>query len=180
MGTNKLLLELDGETLIRRAVGRARRAGLSPIIVVLGHEVDRVREELAGVECTIAVNPDPSGPMSASMHIGLRQLAPSVGAAMAILPDMTRVTAEMLRDVADGARAGDAPLVVSKYGDVTAPPILYRRALFNELLAWSGEGCGKPVVQRHINEAVVKDWPAAALSDIDTPEDYATARAARS
>jgi hypothetical protein len=32
--------------------------------------------------------------------------------------------------------------VVSEYGDVNAPPTLYDRALFGELLEGSGEGCG--------------------------------------
>ena len=177
MGKNKLLLELDGETLIRRAIGRARDAGLSPVIVVLGHEADRVRAALDGVRCQIVVNPDPSRPMSASMHAGLGALPASADAAVVILPDMTHVTAAMLRDVADVARASRVPLVVSKYGDVTAPPILYRRALFNELLAWDGEGCGKPVVQRHMKDALVKEWPESALADVDTPDDFAHATA---
>ena len=46
MGRNKLFLELDGEPLVRRAVGRASKAGLDPVIVVLGHEADRVQRAL--------------------------------------------------------------------------------------------------------------------------------------
>src|SRR2546422_574411 len=70
-----------------------------------------------------------------------------------------------------------APLVVSRYEDITAPPLLFRRALFAELLAWTGEGCGKTVVQRHRDEALFMDWPAEALMDVDTPEDFAAAAA---
>ncbi len=79
------------------------------------------------------------------------------------------------RTVAETLRS-DAPLVVSRYGDVTAPPLLFRRSLFAELLAWSGEGCGKAVVRRHLAEAVFVDWPTEALADVDTPEDLAAAR----
>jgi molybdenum cofactor cytidylyltransferase len=63
--------------------------------------------------------------------------------------------------------------VVSRYGDVKAPPLLFRRALFAELLAWHGEGCGKAVVQSHASEAAYHDWPLDALDDVDTPEDWA-------
>jgi CTP:molybdopterin cytidylyltransferase MocA len=66
----------------------------------------------------------------------------------------------------------NAPLFVSRYRGVTAPPILFRRALFPELMAWEGDGCGKAVVQAHAAEAVYKDWPAEALVDVDTPEDF--------
>src|SRR5436853_632340 len=82
----------------------------------------------------------------------------------------------LLGGLVAAARGTDAPLVVSRYGDITAPPLLFRRALFGELLAWSGEGCGKTVVQRHRDEAVYLDWPAQALADVDTPEDFAAAQ----
>ena len=38
MGQNKLFMELEGETLVRRAVSRVRNAGVNPLVVVLGHE----------------------------------------------------------------------------------------------------------------------------------------------
>jgi CTP:molybdopterin cytidylyltransferase MocA len=56
---------------------------------------------------------------------------------------------------------------------VPAPPLLFRRVLWPELLAWTGEGCGKAVVRAHFAEADVHDWPVEALRDIDTPDDYA-------
>ncbi|HET6681879.1 MAG TPA: hypothetical protein VFG84_11800, partial [Gemmatimonadaceae bacterium] len=56
--------------------------------------------------------------------------------------------------------------------DVSAPPLLFRRSLWPELLAYTGEGCGKAVVNAHRHEAEWLDWPVDALRDIDTPEDY--------
>src|SRR5947199_9320372 len=94
-----------------------------------------------------------------------------------MLGDMVRVSAETLAMLVAAARGTEAPLVVSRYGDVTAPPLLFRRALFGELLAWSGEGCGKTVVQGHRDEALFLDWPAEVLADVDTPEDFAAATA---
>lgn len=174
MGRNKLLIELDGEALVRRAAKNAAAAGLDPVIVVLGFESDRIRGALDGIECETATNADYRGPMSRSFHEGLRALGREVGAAIVILPDMVRVTRDMIAAVrAEGLATASAPLVVSRYGDVTAPPILFRRALFDELLAWEGEGCGKPVVRAHAAEARYLDWPAERLGDLDTPEDLA-------
>jgi CTP:molybdopterin cytidylyltransferase MocA len=51
--------------------------------------------------------------------------------------------------------------------------LLFTRALWPELLAWTGEGCGKAVVKAHAAEAAYCDWPAEALRDVDTPEDWA-------
>lgn len=178
MGKNKMLLELDGESLIRRAAKRALAAGLSPLVVVIGHEADRLRAELKGLPVTIAVNPAYTGPTSGSLHQGLNALGSDVDAAIVMLGDMVQVTAETLAMLIAAARGTEASLVVSRYGDVTAPPLLFRRALFAELLAWTGEGCGKAVVQAHKHEAMYIDRPQALLVDVDTPEDFAAAIAA--
>jgi len=178
MGKNKMLLELDGESLIRRAAKRALAAGLSPLVVVLGHEADRLRAELRGLPLVFAVNPDYTGPTSGSLHQGLNALGSDVDAVVVMLADMVRVTPETVAMLIAAARCTAAPLVVSRYGAVTAPPLLFRRALFAELLAWRGEGCGKAVVQAHTHEAMYIDRPEALLVDVDTPEDFAAAIAA--
>ncbi len=170
-GRNKMLLELEGEPLARRAARRALAAGLAPVVVVLGDEADRVREALGGLACDCVVNPDFAGPTSGSLHAGLRRLG-AVDAAVVLLGDMVRVSEEMLARLAAVGRDDDAPLVVSRYGDVTAPPLLFRDTLFPELLAWTGEGCGKTVVQRHRERAAFLDWPAERLADVDTPDDF--------
>ena len=171
-GRNKMLLELDGEPLVRRAARRALAAGLAPVVVVLGHEADRVQAALAGLGCDCVVNPDFTGPTSGSLHLGLRGLGADAGAAVVTLGDMVHVSDDMLARLIAAGRESDAPLVVSRYGEVTAPPLLFRRVLFDELLAWTGEGCGKAVVQRHRDSARYLDWPAERLTDVDTPDDF--------
>ncbi len=174
MGRNKMLLQVDGVTLVRRTVERAIAAGLSPVVVVVGHESDSVRAALDGLPCTFATNTEFTGPTSGSLHAGLNALPPPVDAAVVMLGDMPFVTSEMLRQLATALNGSAAPLAVSRYGDVLAPPLLFRRELFAELLAWHGEGCGKHVVMRHRDEAVVMDWPPTALADVDTPADAAS------
>ena len=176
MGRNKMLLELEGESLVRRAARRALAAGLSPVVVVLGHEADRARAALADLAVLIALNPDFAGPTSGSLHAALDLLGEDVGAAVVLLGDMVHVSEAALAELMRRARSSDAPLVVSRYGDVTAPPLLFRRALFGELLAWTGEGCGKAVVQAHKREALYVDRPAGVLVDVDTPEDFQAAQ----
>jgi Uncharacterized MobA-related protein len=172
MGRNKLLLPVDGEAMVHRAARRALGAGLAPVVVVLGHESDRVREALADLDVAFVTSPDPTGPTSASLHAGLRALGPAVSATVVMLSDMVHVTEAMLRAIVDASARGAAPLEVSRYGEVLAPPLLFRRALWPELLAWHGEGCVKAVVRAHRDEAGLHDWPEAALQDIDTPGDY--------
>ncbi|MGA0919725.1 MAG: nucleotidyltransferase family protein [Gemmatimonadaceae bacterium] len=171
--TNKLLLPVEGVPMVRRTVARVQLAGIRDIVVVTGHEGDRVRAALAGLPCTFVESPDPTGPTSGSLHAGLRAFGPEIDATLVMLADMVHVTTAMLATLVASARTTDAPLEVSRYGEVLAPPLLFRRALWPELLAWHGEGCGKAVVRAHIAEANVHDWREARLADIDTPDDYA-------
>jgi len=177
MGRNKLLLELGGETLIRRAVRAAGGAGVDEVVVVLGHEEARLRAELAGLPCTPVVNADHAKGAGTSVRTGVRQVAADTDAIVVVLADMPFVTAEMIATLVQRYREARPPLVASHYGDVQAPPTLYDRALFEELLQIPGERCAKQVVRRHQDEAVVVAWPESALRDIDLPADYETARA---
>ena len=168
MGTNKMLLSVDGEPMVRRTARAAVDAGLDPVIVVLGHEPERVRAALEGLACTFVSSDDFTGPTSGSLHAGLRALENmQADAAVVLLGDMVRVSASMIAALARSARTSDAPLEVSRYGDVLAPPLLFKRSLWPELLAWTGEGCGKAVVRAHQAEATMHDWPAESLRDVE-------------
>ncbi len=188
MGRNKLLLELDGETVVRRAADTARAAGLAPVVVVTGHEREAVEAALHGLPCRIVHNSEHAQGQHTSVAAGIAALtedtagAAAAGAddntaAIVMLADMPFVTADMLRAVADRQAATGAPIVASRYGGKTiAPPILYHRRFFGELTRMDSR-CGRQVVKRHRSEAVEVDWPLEMMRDLDRPSDYADARA---
>lgn len=165
MGRDKLTLQFDGDTMLRRVIRAAIEGGLSPVTVVL----DRARPELDGLECTVAINPDPTRGMGSSIAVGLAGLPSGASAAMILLADMPLVTAEMIREMIARYDATRAQLVISDYEGVTAPPVIYDRRMF-------AEGFGRDVVDRHRSTAQVVRWPAAALADVDIPHDYETLR----
>ncbi len=176
MGCNKLLFELGGESVLRGAARRALAGGLGPLLVVLGHQCVRASHELDGLGCQLVINPDYDQGIISSLKAGVAALPPATAAAAVMLADMPLVSAEMIAALVARYRATGAPLVVSDYEGVHAPPLLYDRALFAELLAMTGGGCGRQVVKRHRAEAQVLSWPAAALADLDVPADYARMR----
>jgi molybdenum cofactor cytidylyltransferase len=171
-GRNKLLLTLEGESLARRACRAALEAGLEPVVVVLGHDADRVGEELSGLPVRAVVNPAHARGMNTSLAAGIAAIPDESAAAVVLLADMPRVTADMVARLARTFRETGAPLVASDYGGVHAPPTLYARALFPELGGPEGDGCGKRVVRRHAHDAVHVRWPAVALADVDREEDW--------
>lgn len=174
MGHNKLLLRVDGESLIVRAVRRAAAAGLDPVVVVLGHEAERVESELDGLTCRMVVNADHASGQASSFRAGIGALPIGTPAAVVLLPDMPGVTTEMIAAVVACYRRTRATLVVSEYGGTPAPPTLYDGSLFEEIR--SGAALGREVVRRHRGQAQIVAWPADRLTDLDEPGDVARLR----
>jgi len=177
MGRNKLLLQLEGESLLRRAARRALAAGLEPLVVVLGHEADLARAALAGLACLPVVNPRHEKGINTSLSVGVAAVPEGCRAAVVLLADMPFVDEGMIGAVVNRFRETDARLVVSRFGEVQAPPTLYARALFAELSGGEGEGRGREVVRRHLEGAALVAQPPKGLGDVDVDDDFARARA---
>lgn len=177
MGRNKLLLELNGETVVRRAARAAIAAGLDPVVVVTGHEHGAVAAQLRGLACRAVFNGEHESGAHTSVAVGIGAVGDTgCAAAIVMLADMPLVTPAMLRAVVASYRESGAPLVASRYGgEFVAPPILYDRRLFGELRDMDAR-CGREVVRRHRRGAVELAWPAAAARDLDRPEDYEMVR----
>ena len=175
MGRNKLLLDVGGETLVRRAVRLAGEAGLDPVILVTGHARQAVERELRDLDCTPIFNPDHETGIQTSVARGVAAVPAACDAAVVMLSDMPFVTAHMVRSLMERYAETGAPLVVSRYGEVNAPPILYERSLFGEISRMRA-GCGREVVRRHEARAVQVDWPADRLRDLDRPDEYEAVR----
>jgi molybdenum cofactor cytidylyltransferase len=158
-------------------VGCAAAAGLGPVLVVLGHESDAVRSALAGLSYEPVFNPSHAEGQGSSLRLGVSRVPPSARAAVVLLADMPLVTAAMVRALVDRYDRDSPPLVVSRYGETAAPPILYDASLFPELQRARGEGGGRDVIARHAAEAASIAWPEEALQDMDRPEDYERLRA---
>jgi molybdenum cofactor cytidylyltransferase len=67
-------------------------------------------------------NPAHAAGINTSLRCGIGAVPDAAAAAVVLLADMPFVTPAMLRTLVDRFRAGRAPLVVSSYGDVLAPP----------------------------------------------------------
>lgn len=175
LGANKLLLEYRGEPLVRRSARSALDAGLAPVIVVLGFEAERTAAALEGLPVTLVTNPRHAEGMPGSFHAGIAAVPGDCDAAMIVLPDMPLVGAAAMRETLERFRDTGAPLVITLYGEVPAPPTLYARALFPAALA-AREG-GREVVRAHRAGAAVVRRSPDLLLDVDRPADLERLRA---
>src|SRR6185295_353638 len=85
MGQNKLLLAVEGQPLVARAVRAAAAAGLAPIVVVLGHQAEQVRAALEGLEYHAVINPDHARGKGTSLQVGIAEVARATSAAAAVV-----------------------------------------------------------------------------------------------
>jgi molybdenum cofactor cytidylyltransferase len=176
MGRNKLLIEIEGEPMLRRVVRRSIQAKLDPVLVVIGHEHEQAAAALDGLSYQPILNPSFEQGMTTSLQAGIRALPASIEAALMILGDMPYVTAEMLADLVTVFRSSSLDLVQSRFNDVSAPPTLFGRNLFNELLELPVDRCPRSISRSYEGASAVLDWPVERLKDFDGPEDVAEAQ----
>jgi molybdenum cofactor cytidylyltransferase len=174
MGTQKLLLPLGGEPLVRHAVREVCHAGFDEVLVVVGFQHERVVAALEGLPVRHAVNPDYASGMGSSFRTAVEHL-PASDAALFALADQPFVTVNEYRTVRETWERERCGIVGSRFGEVTAPPHLFVREFFPELAALVHGA--RPVLQRHADRMAVVRFPADLLMDIDTPEDYERAQA---
>jgi molybdenum cofactor cytidylyltransferase len=173
MGTQKLLLPLGGEPLVRRAVRQVCDAGFDDVLVVVGSEHEQTLAALEGLAVRHAVNAQYASGMGSSFRTAVEHLAGSA-AAMFALADQPFVTAHEYRTLLDTYRQHTPPIVSVRYGEVMAPPHLFEREFFPEL-AQLQHGA-RSLLLRHSGRTMVLRFPPDLLVDIDTPEDYELAR----
>jgi molybdenum cofactor cytidylyltransferase len=169
MGRPKLLLPLGGEPIVRRTVRQICEAGFEDVLVILGHEYEAMRAALDGLPVRCAINPQYETGMGSSFRTAVEHLGDST-AAMFALADQPFVTAREYRAIFDTYSQQTPAIVSVRYGDVTAPPHLFSRDLFPELLQL--ERGARPVLERHRDQTIVLQFSHELLLDIDTPEDY--------
>ena len=74
----KCLLELNGESLIRRQIGALQSLGLSGIVVVLGHHHKVIDDELRQLDVDCVKQPASEHSQSSSIRLGIAQLPRSL------------------------------------------------------------------------------------------------------
>jgi molybdenum cofactor cytidylyltransferase len=181
MGRTKALLPLGDETFISRIVGTFRAAGVEDVVVVVGHDSERVAAALDRLDPPprVVLNPDYESGQLSSILAGLRAVdRPGVTALLLTLVDVPLVSADTVRAVLMRYRAEAAPVVRPVNGSRHGHPVLIGRQLFPLLRAADPATGAKPIVRAHASAAGdVEVADEGSFTDIDTPAEYAAATA---
>ena len=175
---NKLLLRDGGDSLVRHAVKMAVLSQLKPVIVVLGHEADAVRADLAGLDVRFAVNADFAQGLASSLKCGIAALPENIDGAAIILADMPLLDAGLIDRLYAAFQAEPKALaVVPEHEGVWGNPCILAAALFTEVAQLNGDQGAKKILEAQRDMVVEMPVSSEAASrDIDTPEDWARYR----
>ena len=173
MGTvNKLLTRIDGRAMVRAVVDEMQGSSVRPVVVVTGHEADRVEEVLAGADARLVHNSEYRNGLSASIRAGLAAVPESTQAAVICLGDMPLIKSKHVDklvaafDPSEG-REICVPVFEGKRGN----PVLFARRFFAEIAAVRGDVGARHLIgeyEEFVCEVAMDD--RAVLVDVDSPQ----------
>jgi len=178
LGQPKQLVRIKDETLLGRTVRVAMESGAGPVFVVLGAHREAITGEvdLTGVHAVF--NPDWEQGIASSIRAGivaLQQELPDATAALLLVCDQPRLTAEHLRGLtAAFDKRSEPAIVASTYADIAGIPAIFPASEFEALVGLRGDEGARGLMRnpRCLLETVSFDGGEV---DVDTLADLANA-----
>jgi molybdenum cofactor cytidylyltransferase len=171
-GPNKLLAEINGRPLVRIAAEGALASQARPVIVVTGHQRERVEAALTGLDVRLVHNPAFADGLSTSLKVGIGAMPADVDGAIVCLGDMPQVNAPLIdRLLAAFDPEKGALIVAPTIGGKRGNPVAWSRRFFPELAALDGDIGARHLIASY--PEAVTEVPLtgnAALVDVDTPD----------
>ena len=174
-GRNKLLCEVDGATMIERAVRAALNSRCTQVVVVTGWQADRVEAALEAVPAskpvTVVHNPQYAAGLASSLRCAVAMLPQSIDAALVQLGDMPWIVAAHIDRLIE-AFDPLAPMIVVPVRDGRrGHPVLWPKSFFSALGALSGDIGARGLIERFASTVRTVPFDTDAIFvDVDTPE----------
>jgi molybdenum cofactor cytidylyltransferase len=170
---NKLLVaDSQGVPMVARVVDNVLASHARPVVVVTGHERDRVEEALSARPVLFAHAENYAEGLSASLRAGLAALPEEVEGFLVCLGDMPLVSGAMLdRLIAAFDPEEGRAIVMPTFRGKQGNPMLWSREFLSEMLAITGDVGARHLVGQHADRMVdVEMADDAVLRDFDTTD----------
>jgi len=172
-GATKQLHLHDGKPLAQHAIDAAAASGADEVLVVIGHDAERVRTALRLPDNgRLVFNIDHAQGMSTSLSSGLLSMEPVSEAALIFLADHATPSAQAARSVVAGWDSSRMPVVRPRYqGGVLGHPVLLTATCIDDLVLLEGDEGARAFIDAHPDLVFEVDVDEAPPIDVDTPED---------
>lgn len=170
--TNKLLVEIGGEAMVRRVARALVAAEPAGVVVVTGHERRKIEQAMQGLAVEVSHNPDFATGLSSSLRQGLRTLPPDAAGALIALGDMPYIGPSDYRLLMVAfQRAEGRSIVRATNGGRPGNPVILPRILFPAAMALDGDRGAREIIRSGKYSVVDVEIGAAAARDVDSALD---------
>ena len=170
LGRPKQLLMWRGRPLLQHVIEAAAASNLTELVVVLGHEADRISGALSlPGGARLAHNPDYRNGQASSLRVGLTALSDDSLAAAILLSDNPFVTAGLIDRVIEEFELSSAPVARPRFGEVPGHPVIASRSEWEHWKLTGDEGVRALLEVSDVHEP---QFDESLYTDIDTWDDY--------
>lgn len=169
MGEDKLLLEIDGESIIEKVIRAAKKSSLDRLILVYRKEQVGLIGKKYGVKSIYNEKADLG--QSQSMKLGIIE-AGKTDAYMFIVGDQVFLTAQLINKLIEEYEVCKSTIVIPYFNGKRNMPMIMSSLYKDELLNVVGDKGGRDIVRDNSDQVKQINIEDAKLGiDLDTPED---------
>ena len=168
LGFNKLTVTIDGESVIRRSVKAFIVDGIDKVIVVTGHNHQKIEKELEGLGVNLINNPHYKEGMSTSVKAAMPFLE---GADVLLfhLGDKPFITSHSITAILNKYMVSKPRIIAPLYDGKTGHPVLIDAALLREEIGMlCGDSGLREVIEKYRRDVVFIEGNEGNLFDLDT------------
>lgn len=166
-GENKLAAEVQGRSLIRRALEAVPPEDFYRVVVVT--QYPEVLDLARSFRFTALRNEHPDWGISHTIRLGLEALGDCDGA-LFLVSDQPLLRRERVAVLAALWRAQPEKIAALAHNGVRGNPCLFPARFFPELLELQEDRGGNTVIRRHEEDLILLEAAESELTDVDTPE----------
>ncbi len=170
-GEPKQLLLWKGQPIIRHVLFTAIKAGLDPIVVVVGASGQDVESVISDLPVRIVNNDEWMSGVSSSIRIGMTALPKEVGGVVFVQADQPQISDTLIKKLVEIHQASLSPIVAPQINGKRGNPVLFDKNTFSDLFMLKGDVGGRTLFSHFPVQTVILE-DSNQLFDIDTPEDY--------
>lgn len=174
MGSPKALLTYNDRTFVEHLLEVTRHPKIGLQRIVLGAGAEQIRARLKLDDALVVINSDWEKGQLSSIQAGIRALsATPVDGILLCLVDHPLITSALVAELVEAFYRSGKSIVLPVYQSRRGHPVIFAKALFDELLAAPLEKGARAVVWNHPQE--VEEVPTeeqGAVLNLNDPEAF--------
>ena len=174
MGEPKQLLPFGNSTIIETIIDSMLGSKLDEVIVVIGHESEKVHGKIQNMPVKVVFNPNYKQGMLTSAQCGVQALPDCADAFALMLVDQPFITSDLINCVVEAYKESDKGIALPSYNYRRGHPAIFNRRYASDILSLDAESGGiRSLFKKNADDIqyVIVDTNRV-LKDIDYRKDY--------